>query len=327
MFKKRLGFPHRLFAVVWAVVWSACIGALSELVHAQERLANPPLERTFPEALVNPSSGHGRQGKAESLPLADDEMLCLNPDQEAQEPSAKGSATSSAGGPDVGEADRGRGISNQPVPDAQLTGNNTGAKPEREKPGFQWEPAVKQGLFFLGIQTAFRVATEPSTRLDLKGPFFKDYFKSLKNLRGWRDGDEFYVNYIGHPMQGAVTGFIQIQNDPKGRYQELGFNKGYWMSRLKATAWSTVLSLQFELGPVSEASLGNVGLKPSDKSNHPMAYVDLVVTPLLGTALLVAEDALDRFVIRRIEDKTQNRLIRILARSFLNPSRSFANML
>lgn len=99
------------------------------------------------------------------------------------------------------------------------------------------------------------------------------------------------------------------------------------MSRLKATAWSAVHSLQFELGPISEASIGNVGLKPGEKSNHPMGYVDLVVTPVLGTAWLVGEDLLDRYVIRRIENKTQNRFVHILARCFLNPSRTLANLL
>jgi hypothetical protein len=60
----------------------------------------------------------------------------------------------------------------------------------------------------------------------MKGPFWKDYFNSVGNLRGWGDGDEFLVNYIGHQMEGAVAGFIQIQNDPKGKRQEVGFNKG-----------------------------------------------------------------------------------------------------
>jgi hypothetical protein len=57
-----------------------------------------------------------------------------------------------------------------------------------------------------------------------------------------------------------------------------------------------------------------------------MGYVDLVVTPVLGTAWLVGEDLIDRYVIRYIETKVKNRVVRAIVRSFLNPSRSFANM-
>ena len=193
-------------------------------------------------------------------------------------------------------------------------------------PSFRWDSAIKQSMLFLAISHVFRFATEPSTRADMKGPFWRDYFRSVGNLRGWGDGDEFLVNYIGHPLEGAVAGFIQIQNDPKGMWQEVGFNKGYWLSRLKALGWAAAFSTQYEIGLLSEASLGNVGLKPSDKSNHPMGYIDLVVTPVMGTAWLVGEDLLDRYVIRYIESKVRNRAVRAIVRSFLNPSRSFANM-
>lgn len=195
-----------------------------------------------------------------------------------------------------------------------------------ENPAFHWEGAIRQSLLFLAISTAFRLSTEPSTRADLKGPFFRDYFQSVKSLRGWDDGDEFLVNYIGHPMEGAVSGFIQVHNDPKGVRQDVGFNKAYWASRLKAFGWAAAFSTQYEIGPLSEASLGNVGLRPSEKSKHPMGYVDLVVTPVLGTAWLVGEDLLDRYVVRRVENKIENRWVRAIVRTLLNPSRSFANM-
>ena len=193
--------------------------------------------------------------------------------------------------------------------------------------GFQWGAAFNQLSFFLGMQHAFRFTFESSTRTELKGPFFRDYFASVRRLRGWRDGDSFFVNYVGHPMQGAIAGFIYTNNDPAARRLEVRLNKEYWKSRLKAAAWSAAYSLQFELGLLGEAALGNVGLKPAKGSNHPMGYVDLVVTPVLGAAWLVGEDLLDQYVIRRIEDKTNNRVIRILARCFLNPSRTVANFL
>jgi hypothetical protein len=212
----------------------------------------------------------------------------------------------------------------QPLPDHTLDQNLGEA---RARTTFDWNAAFRQSMFFLAIEHAFRLATEDGTRADLRGPFFKDYFKSLKSLRGWNDGDPFLVNYIGHPMGGSVAGFIQIHNDPKGVKEKVSLNKSYWRSRLKAFGWSFAYSTQFELGLFSEASLGNIGIRPYGKSKHPMAYVDLVVTPVVGTGWLVGEDMLDRYLVRPLEDKVGNRAIRLLIRTFLNPTRSFANFL
>jgi hypothetical protein len=212
----------------------------------------------------------------------------------------------------------------QPLPDHALD-QEFGEGQRRTS--FDWNAAFRQSMIFLCIEHAFRLATEGGTRADLKGPFFKDYFKALKSLRGWDDGDPFLVNYIGHPMAGSVSGFIQVQNDPKGAKEEVSLNKKYWQSRLKAFGWSIAYSTQFELGLFSEASLGNIGIRPYGKAKHPMAYVDLVVTPVVGTGWLVGEDMLDRYLIRRLEDKTSSRVVRLVIRTFLNPTRSFANLL
>ena len=45
-------------------------------------------------------------------------------------------------------------------------------------------------------------------------------------------------------------------------------------ARARATAWAAVYSFQFELGPFSEASIGNVGLRANTAGS-----VDHVVTP------------------------------------------------
>jgi hypothetical protein len=198
----------------------------------------------------------------------------------------------------------------------------------RDLTDFQWGSAWRQSLAFLGIQHAFRLATEKGTRAELKGPFLKDYASALRNLAAWNDGDPFLVNYIGHPMMGSVTGYLQVQNDPRGIRQEVGLkNKHYWKSRLKALGWSTVYSTQFELGIVGEAGLGNIGIRPYEGHKHPMAYVDLVVTPIVGTAWLVGEDTLDKYLVRYLDQKINNRTLRLLVRGFLNPTRSMANML
>jgi hypothetical protein len=196
-------------------------------------------------------------------------------------------------------------------------------QPERQPgDGFQWEPALRQSVFFLGIMHAWRIATEPGTRAELRGPFFRDYVAAIKGLHGWGDGDPFIVNYVGHPFQGAVHGYIQIQNDP--RYQRLEFanSRAYWTSRLRAMAFAAAASTQFELGPVSEATIGNVG-----KNRMGAGAVDLVVTPLGGLGVLVLEDFLDRYVVRGIERWTRNPVLRAVTRGILNPNRSFANLM
>lgn len=79
-------------------------------------------------------------------------------------------------------------------------------------------------------------------------------------------------------------------------------------------------SYQFEFGPLSEASIGNVGLRP-----HTTGWVDHVVTPGGALGFMVAEDALDRYLIVRIEWWTGNRFLRAAARMALNPSRTLSN--
>lgn len=187
-------------------------------------------------------------------------------------------------------------------------------------PRFEWEPALKQAGFFLGIMHAWRLATEPGTRAELRGPFLRDYVSAIKGLHGWGDGDPFIVNYVGHPFQGAVSGYIQIHNDPRYRRLEFSNSRPYWVSRLRAMGFAAISSTQFELGPISEASIGNVG-----KNRVGAGAVDLVVTPLGGLGVLLAEDVLDRLLVRRIERWTSRPWLRALARGALNPNRAFAN--
>ncbi len=195
-------------------------------------------------------------------------------------------------------------------------------QPEPQAEGFQWQPALRQASCFLGIMHAWRLATEPGTRAELRGPFLRDYFSSVKGVHGWGDGDPFIVNYVGHPFQGAVHGYIQIHNDPRAQRLEFGVHRSYWTSRLRAMAFAAVASTQFELGPVSEASIGNVG-----KNRVGAGAVDLVMTPVGGLGVLVLEDVLDRYLVRRIERWTTHPVLRAVARGALNPNRSFANLM
>ncbi|MBA3241537.1 MAG: hypothetical protein H0T60_09975 [Acidobacteria bacterium] len=186
--------------------------------------------------------------------------------------------------------------------------------------GFHWKSATKQSLLFLAVQHGYAL-TQPKTRRDLKGPFFRDYFRSVKSLSKWEDGGRFFTNYVAHPMQGSLLGFVYVQNDPRAQAARFGRSGAYWRSRLKALAWSAAWSTQFEIGPVSQASIGNVGL------HGKQTWVDIVITPTGGFTWLLAEDALDRFVVRRVEARTDNLFLKIAARMLLNPTRSSANLL
>lgn len=193
--------------------------------------------------------------------------------------------------------------------------------------GFHWEAALKQSLLFLGVQHGYAL-TQAKTRRALKGPFWKDYFRAVAGTSGWADGGRFFTNYISHPMQGAISGYIQVQNDPRGINEEFSRSRRYWTSRLKAMAWTAAYSTQFEIGPISQSSIGNVGLYSSlDGKKRKMAYGDMVVTPTLGTAWLVGEDALDRYLVRWVEGRTDRLLWRGLARVLFNPMRGAANLI
>ena len=187
-------------------------------------------------------------------------------------------------------------------------------------PGVQWKSLISQSFRLLLIEHAFRYATEPATR-DPGQPFFRGYLNSVGALHGWSDGDPFYVNYVGHPMQGAVSGYLWTLNDPRYRSVEFGKNPAYWKSRIRAGAFAWAYSEQMEIGPISEASIGNV------QAYYPQqGFVDHVVTPAIGLGWMIAEDALDRYLVRYVERKTQNRLVRVLVRGGANPGRSLANV-
>lgn len=192
---------------------------------------------------------------------------------------------------------------------------------EAPRPGFDWDAASRQSFYFLAIEHGFRLAGQSKTRAGLRGHFFKDYIRSIQGIRGWNDGDGIFTNYVLHSMQGAAAGYIQVQNDPRGMYQEFGDGREYWNSRLRALAWSTYYTLQFEVGLFSEATIGNVGKEPGTNG-----LTDFVVTPLGGFGMMVMEDALDRWVARLELNEPRGRKRRFY-RILFNPNRSFANML
>jgi hypothetical protein len=85
--------------------------------------------------------------------------------------------------------------------------------------------------------------------------------------------------------------------------------------------FSAVWHTQWKIGPISEDSIGNVMLHASP------GFITLTDTPTLGTVEMIAEDAADRYVIMGLENRTTNPFLIMLTRSFVNPGRSFANVM
>lgn len=184
-----------------------------------------------------------------------------------------------------------------------------------------WRGALADSLRLLAIEHGVRVGFQSKTRRELGGQFWEDYRRSLRLPSSWEDGDSWLVNYLGHPIHGAAAGRVWIDHDPRGRALELGLSKAYWGSRARAAAWAAGYSVQFEFGPISEASIGNVGLRPNTRG-----WVDHVVTPAGAFALVIAEDALDRYLVRFVERRTENRFFRAVVRMMFTPAWVMANL-
>ena len=205
-----------------------------------------------------------------------------------------------------------------------------------------WNAAFWQSFGFLVAGHAFRFGMDSGARYLLyHKPFWHDYWASAGNFNmdHWGDGDDFLVNYIGHPMEGAVYGYILVNNDPRGRSARFGKSSNYWYSRLKAMGWATVWEAYFEIGPIfSEAAFGNeggyfyypgCGRTLCDKPHKPITnntgWVDFVTTPLVGMGWMVMEDAIEREFVDRIAKDSPALKYKIL-RGSLAPSHTFANL-
>jgi len=177
-------------------------------------------------------------------------------------------------------------------------------------------------MFYLGVMHSFRLGTEAGAREALNNSVVGGYFKSMGAMHGWSDGDGYYENYLGHPIEGAVSGYIWIHHDPRYRVVQFGTDRDYWMSRLRAYAFAWAFSEQFEIGPISEASIGQI-----QRYCCQYGFVDHVITPNGGLVWMLAGDALDRYVTVPIENRIHNTNVRILARMAFTPPQTFANLM
>jgi hypothetical protein len=164
------------------------------------------------------------------------------------------------------------------------------------------------------------------------GAWWNRYVNSVEGWRWdvWSDNNPFLDDYVGHPMMGSITDYLWIQNDPKSMALEQSNTWPYWRRMLRAGAFSTFYSFEWKLGPFGEAAIGHNGdhyfsdEKDSVTTNET-GWVELVTTPSGGMLWTIAEDALDKHVVRRLEEKSRNAFA-LTMYQFLTPSRATANI-
>ena len=200
-------------------------------------------------------------------------------------------------------------------------GQNPAVIGAQKTPSPAWLTATKHSLVLLAIEHGTRLALDSKTRNELSGPFFRDYIDSVHIPRDWDDGDSVAVNYVGHPIHGAAAGYLYRDAAGVRGSGRFGLSRSYWATMAKSTAFIGVYSVQFEVGPLSEASIGNVGRHPATRG-----WVDHVVTPVMGFGLMAAEDALDRYFVMWFEGHFDNRAARATIRTLFNPARLMANL-
>ena len=217
--------------------------------------------------------------------------------------------------------------------------------PKNTREHFHWGRALFESFAYFSIAQAYVVHDDYRWVTTEYGvPFnhyWRDYKQSLNTWihSGWDDGDPKLYSYVGHPNEGALTAFIQIQNDPQGRNLELANTRAYWWSRFKAFWFAAAYSTQWSIGPLSELTVEKYGTTARTPWTHAgtwpcyahcvtgVGQVDLVITPVAGIGWVVGEDFLDKAVARRVEAHTQNLFLVDVTRTALNPIRSGANVL
>ena len=159
----------------------------------------------------------------------------------------------------------------------------------------------------------------------------------------WGDGDSFLVNYIGHPMEGAVYGDIFLNNDSQGPRCPLRQVLQLLVQPSKSHGFVHRLGSLFRnWSHFSEAAIGNeggftyvpgCGPYPCDKfpgktfkpPTNNTGWVDFVITPVVGTGWIVLEDAIEReFVDRMAKDSPASQVANFACT--LAPSHTFANL-
>ncbi|KAA6464937.1 acyloxyacyl hydrolase [Acidobacteria bacterium AB60] len=196
-----------------------------------------------------------------------------------------------------------------------------------------WRQLLLSTAAFNALQNAGNAYTGYWYRWETThGKWFDRWINSAEGWRWnvWNDQNPVLDDYVAHPFMGSITNYLWIQNDPKGMTVEQGNTPEYWNSRLRAFVFSTAYSFEWKLGPFGEAGVGHNGdhLVPQNNAKvwtNETGWVELVTTPVGGFAWTLAEDALDKHLVRRFEESPRGPLSLLLI-SFLTPTRATANI-
>ena len=217
--------------------------------------------------------------------------------------------------------------SSERVPLSQCPYDKTHARECR----VHWRPLLLSSVAFTAFLNAGNLYTGYWYRHETThGKWFERWFDSDLGWawNHWEDGNPALDDYVGHPMMGSITNYMWIQNDPKGATVQIG-EPGYWKSRTRALAFTTVYHFLWKFGPFGEAGVGHIG----DHATHYVhgeprndtGDVELITTPLGGFLWSMGEDALDKHLVKKLEE-TPRRPLTLLLISFLTPSRATANI-
>lgn len=132
------------------------------------------------------------------------------------------------------------------------------------------------------------------------------YLRAVGNLCGWSDGDPFYrPSHAGNRLRPALSRERSPLQPDRIRRRPRLLEGQVTRGRL-----GLGLSEEFEIGLLSEASIGHIPVPiPAAGIRHH------VVTPAIGLAWMLDEDALDRYLIRPVEDRTGNKWARLAHRA------------
>lgn len=195
-----------------------------------------------------------------------------------------------------------------------------------------WRPLILSAVAFNALENGANVYSGYWYRWETThGKWWDRYVNSVEGWRWnrWKDDNPFLDDYVGHPMMGAITNYLWIQNDPKSMTLEQSNTREYWRRMFRAFVFSTFYSFEWKLGPFGEAGIGHNGdhyFVDHGVYTNETGWVELVSTPIGGALWTLAEDALDKEVIRRLEEKSRNPFA-LLGYQFLNPARATANIL
>ncbi len=255
--------------------------------------ANPALAKQTPE----PSATAGSEGLDASRSLRmPSSLFRIDRDDQTQQAAASGKETPA------------QGAVPQPTRASQAT-------PQFRRAAFS--KVVGYGFQLTGYVHVMRLMAQDFTRSQLSGNFWQDYVNSIHVPKTWGDKDGWEVNYLGHAIFGSAYSRIWIeQREPKATTKSQ-----YFKSMGHAFVFTTIMSVQYEIGPLSEASIGNVGINPRD-----LGWCDYVWTPIGATLWMMAEDAIDKYFLTFVDKHVPFVMARTAARLILNPGHMLANV-